>query len=132
MPACSHLATCCPIGTMDGPCVTPATSYLLGFSTRRMEKLVEQLGINRLSKSQVSVMAKDPQRPSRGGPHPATGCRPYTFLAAVTMKVREAGRVVNVACMVASGVNATAAVRSSAWRSAQLSPKPAGCSSSAA
>jgi putative transposase len=61
---------------MDGPCVTPATSYLLGVSTRRMEKLVEQLGINGLSKSQVSVMAKDPQRPSRGGPHPATGCRP--------------------------------------------------------
>jgi hypothetical protein len=57
---------------------------------------------------------------------------PYTFLAAVTMKVREAGRVVNVACLVATGVNATATVRSSAWRSAQLSPKPAGCSSSAA
>jgi putative transposase len=36
-----------------------ATSYLLGVSTRRMEKLVEQLGITRLSKSQVSVMAKD-------------------------------------------------------------------------
>jgi transposase-like protein len=36
-----------------------ATSYLLGVSTRRMEKLVERLGITRLSKSQVSVMAKD-------------------------------------------------------------------------
>ena len=36
-----------------------ATSYLLGVSTRRMEKLVEQLGITRLSKSQVSVMAKE-------------------------------------------------------------------------
>src|SRR5215203_5734794 len=36
-----------------------ATSYLLGVSTRRMEKLVEQLGITRLSKSQVSDMAKD-------------------------------------------------------------------------
>ncbi len=36
-----------------------ATCYLLGVSTRRMEKLVEQLGITRLSKSQVSVMAKD-------------------------------------------------------------------------
>lgn len=32
-----------------------ATSYLLGVSTRRMEKLVETLGITRLSKSQVSV-----------------------------------------------------------------------------
>src|SRR5215831_1354528 len=36
-----------------------ATCYLLGVSTRRMEKLVETLGITRLSKSQVSVMAAD-------------------------------------------------------------------------
>ena len=36
-----------------------ATCYLLGVWTRRMEKLVETLGITRLSKSQVSVMAKD-------------------------------------------------------------------------
>jgi putative transposase len=41
-----------------------ATSYLLGVSTRRMEKLVEQLGITGLSKSQVSVMAR-PVRPDR-------------------------------------------------------------------
>jgi transposase-like protein len=33
-----------------------ATAYLLGVSTRRMERLVETLGITRLSKSQVSVM----------------------------------------------------------------------------
>jgi putative transposase len=36
-----------------------ATCYLLGVSTRRMEKLVESLGITRLSKSQVSVMATE-------------------------------------------------------------------------
>lgn len=36
-----------------------ATSYLLGVSTRRMEKLVEQLGITRLLKSRVSVMARE-------------------------------------------------------------------------
>ncbi len=36
-----------------------ATCYLLGVSTRRMEKLVETLGITRLTKSQVSVMAKE-------------------------------------------------------------------------
>ena len=36
-----------------------ATSYLLGVSTRRMERLVETLGVTRLSKSQVSEMAKD-------------------------------------------------------------------------
>ena len=36
-----------------------ATCYLLGVSTRRMDKLVETLGITGLSKSQVSVMAKE-------------------------------------------------------------------------
>ncbi len=36
-----------------------ATCYLLGVSTRRMEKLVESLGITRLSRSQVSEMARD-------------------------------------------------------------------------
>ena len=36
-----------------------ATCYLLGVSTRRMEKLVETLGITRLSQSQVSEMARD-------------------------------------------------------------------------
>ena len=36
-----------------------ATSYLLGVSTRQMEKLVQTLGITRLSKSQVSMMATD-------------------------------------------------------------------------
>ena len=85
-----------------------ATCYLLGVSTRRMDKLVRTLGITGLSKSQVSVMAKDLDeqvaafrtRPLHEGP--------YTFVAAdaLTMKVREAGRVVKVAVMVATGVNA--------------------------
>ncbi|MEV5324999.1 transposase, partial [Nonomuraea sp. NPDC052634] len=35
-----------------------ATSYLLGVSTRRVDKLIEQLGITHISKSQVSQMAK--------------------------------------------------------------------------
>jgi putative transposase len=85
-----------------------ATSYLLGVSTRRMEKLVEQLGINRLSKSQVSVMAKDLDAQVEAFRNRPLDAGPYTFVAAdaLTMKVREAGRVVNVACLVATGVNA--------------------------
>jgi len=85
-----------------------ATSYLLGVSTRRMEKLVATLGIDRLSKSQVSEMAKslDEQvaafrtRPLDNGP--------YTFLAAdaLVLKVREEGRTVKVHALVATGVNA--------------------------
>src|SRR5215471_15978136 len=85
-----------------------ATSYLLGVSTRRMEKLVGALGITRLSKSQVSQMARDLDeqveafrtRPLDGGP--------YTFVAAgaLVLKVRENGRIASLHALLATGVNA--------------------------
>jgi transposase-like protein len=85
-----------------------ATCYLLGVSTRRMEKLVDALGITRLSKSQVSVMAAELDATVaefRGRP---LDQGPYTFVAAdaLVLKVREGGRVVNVHALVATGVNA--------------------------
>ena len=84
-----------------------ATSYLLGVSTRRMEKLVETLGITRLSKSQVSIMAKGLDAQVEAFRTRPLDAGPYTFVAAdaLTMKVREAGRVINVACLIATGVN---------------------------
>ena len=85
-----------------------ATCYLLGVSTRRMEKLVETLGITRLSQvaglgdgQELDAHVEDFRtRPLDQGP--------YTFLAAdaLTMKVREGGRVVNTHVLVATGVNA--------------------------
>jgi transposase-like protein len=86
-----------------------ATCYLLGVSTRRMDKLVQSLGIIGLSKSQVSEMAKEldahveqfrTRRLDQAGP--------FTFLAAdaLVLKVREGGRVVGVHALVATGVNA--------------------------
>ena len=85
-----------------------ATCYLLGVSTRRMEKLVETLGITRLSKSQVSVMAKELDAHVEDFRTRPLDAGPYTFLAAdaLTMKVREGGRVVNTHVLVATGVNA--------------------------
>src|SRR4051795_9453455 len=85
-----------------------ATCYLLGGSTRRMEKLVETLGITRLSKSQVSVMARELDAQVEDFRTRPLDAGPYTFLAAdaLTMKVREGGRVVNVHALVATGVNA--------------------------
>ncbi len=85
-----------------------ATCYLLGVSTRRMEKLVETLGITRLSKSQVSVMAKELDEHVESFRTRPLDAGPYTFVAAdaLTMKVREGGRVVNVHALVATGVNA--------------------------
>jgi putative transposase len=84
-----------------------ATCYLLGVSTRRMEKLVESLGITRLSKSQVSEMAKDLDAQVADFRHRPLDAGPYTFLAAdaLVLKVREGGRVVNVHALIATGVN---------------------------
>jgi putative transposase len=85
-----------------------ATSYLLGVSTRRMEKLVETLGITRLSKSQVSIMAKDLDEQVEAFRTRPLDAGPYTFLAAdaLVLKVREAKRTVNVHALLAVGVNA--------------------------
>jgi transposase-like protein len=85
-----------------------ATCYLLGVSTRRMEKLVESLGITRLSKSQVSEMARDLDAQVADFRHRPLDAGPYTFVAAdaLVLKVREGGRVVGVHALVATGVNA--------------------------
>ncbi len=84
-----------------------ATSYLLGVSTRRMEKLVETLGITRLSKSQVSVMAKDLDEQVEAFRTRPLDAGPYTFLAAdaLVLKVREGGRTINVHALLATAVN---------------------------
>ena len=82
-------------------------SYVRGVSTRRIEGLVRTLGIERISKSRVSQMAKELDhqveafrtRPLDGGPYT------YLWLDAITQKVREDGRICNVACVIATGVN---------------------------
>ena len=85
-----------------------ATCYLLGVSTRRMDRLVQSLGITGLSRSQVSEMAKDLDAHVADFRTRPLDAGPYTFLAAdaLMMKVREGGRVINVAVLVATGVNA--------------------------
>ena len=68
----------------------------------------QSLGITGLSKSQVSEMAKDLDEQVAAFRTRPLDDGPYTFVAAdaLTMKVREGGRVVKVAVMVATGVNA--------------------------
>jgi putative transposase len=85
-----------------------ADCYLAGVSTRRMDKLVKTLGINSLSKSQVSRMAADLDEHVESFRHrPLDAAGPFTFVAAdaLTMKVREGGRVVNAVVLLATGVN---------------------------
>jgi putative transposase len=86
-----------------------ADCYLAGVSTRRMDKLVKQLGIDSLSKSQVSRMAADLDAIVADFRHrPLGDAGPFTFVAAdaLTMKVREGGRVINAVVLLATGVNA--------------------------
>ena len=73
-----------------------------------MEKLVQTLGITRLSKSQVSVMAKDLDSHVEDFRSRPLDAEPCTFVAAdaLVLKVREGGQVVNVHALLATGVNA--------------------------
>ncbi|MFD1891581.1 IS256 family transposase, partial [Luteococcus peritonei] len=85
-----------------------ADCYLAGVSTRRMDKLVKTLGIDRLSKSQVSRMAAELDDHVEQFRHrPLSDAGPFTFVTAdaLTMKVREGGRVINSVVMLATGVN---------------------------
>ena len=85
-----------------------ATSYLLGVSTRRVEKLVQALGVTSLSKSQVSIMARELDEQVEAFRTRPLDQGPYTFVAAdaLALKVREGGRVVQVHALLATGVNA--------------------------
>ena len=86
-----------------------ADAYLAGVSTRRMDKLVGALGINSLSKSQVSRMATDLDAQVEAfRRRPLGQAGPFTFVAAdaLTMKVREDSRVINAVVLLATGVNA--------------------------
>jgi putative transposase len=85
-----------------------ATSYLLGVSTRRVEKLAASLDVAGLSKSQVSAMAAELDELVEGFRNRPLDAGPYTFcwIDALTQKVREGGRTVNVHCLIATGVNA--------------------------
>ncbi len=85
-----------------------AQCYVEGVSTRRVDDVVKSMGIDGISKSQVSELAGSldevvsafRSRPLDAGPYS------YVWLDALTQKVREGGRIVNVAVVVATGVNA--------------------------
>jgi putative transposase len=81
-------------------------AYVAGVSTRRVEDLVETLGITSMSKSQVSRMcaALDAEVEAFRSRSLADETYPYLWLDATYLKVREGGRVVSMAALVATGV----------------------------
>jgi len=80
-------------------------AYVLGVSTRRVDDLVASLGITGISKSEVSrICAALDAEVGVFRDRPLVEAYPYVFLDATYLKVREAGRVVSMAALVATGV----------------------------
>jgi transposase-like protein len=81
--------------------------YVRGVSTRRVDGLVRRLGLEGISKSQVSDLAKELDEVVEGFRNRPLADGPYTFvwLDAMTQRCREGGRVVNVVTVIAIGVN---------------------------
>jgi transposase-like protein len=84
-----------------------ADAYLAGVSTRRVEKLVQQLGVERISKSQVSRLAQSLDQIVEDFRTRPLDASPYAYvtLDALVVKCREGGRTVNVCVVHAVGVN---------------------------
>jgi len=81
-------------------------AYVKGISTRKVDDLVRALGIDGISRSEVSRICRVLDEEVRTFLHrPIEGEHPYVWLDATFHKVRQDGRVVSVATVVAIGVN---------------------------
>ena len=81
--------------------------YIQGISTRSVDDLVKAMGMSGISKSQVSRLCEEiDERVKAFLDRPIEGDWPYLWIDATYLKVRQAGRIVSVAVIVAVGVNA--------------------------
>jgi len=81
-------------------------AYVQGVSTRSVDDLVRAMGMDGISKSQVSRLCEEIDekvKPFLG--RPIEGDWPYVWLDATYVKVRQAGRIVSLAVVIAIGVN---------------------------
>ena len=81
-------------------------AYVHGVSTRAVDDLVKAMGGSGVSKSQVSRLCEEiDERVNAFLSRPLEGAWPYLWIDATYVKVREAGRIVSMAVIVAVGVN---------------------------
>ena len=81
-------------------------AYIQGVSTRSVDNLVKALGMSGVSKSQVSRLCEEiDDRVKTFLDRPIEGDWPYLWIDATYVKVRQNGRIVSVAVIVAVGVN---------------------------
>jgi transposase-like protein len=83
-------------------------AYVQGVSTRRVDELVQALGLHGISKSQVSVLCQElDAEVERFRTRPLSeACYPYVWLDATYLKARAHGRVASQAVVIAIGLNA--------------------------
>jgi putative transposase len=83
-------------------------AYVNGVSTRKVDRLVEQLGIQGMSKDRVSRMCRElDEHVEQFRARPLEGAYPYLWLDAKHLKVRDRGRVVSKALVIAYAVHDT-------------------------
>ena len=83
-------------------------AYVQGVSTRRVDELVQALGLSGISKSQVSRICQElDAEVERFRSRRLEGPYPYLWLDATYVRVRQDGRVVSMAVVIAIGVRAT-------------------------
>jgi putative transposase len=81
-------------------------AYVHGVSTRSVDELVKAMGMTGISKSQVSRLCTEiDERVNAFLSRPIEGDWPYLWIDATYLKVREAGRIVSVAVIIAVAVN---------------------------
>src|ERR671916_316421 len=81
-------------------------AWVAGVSTRKVDDLVQAMGLSGISKSQVSKLCKEiDERVSAFLKRPLSGEWPYLWLDATYLKVRESGRIVSVAAIIAVAAN---------------------------
>src|SRR6478672_1217638 len=81
-------------------------AWIGGVSTRRVDELVQAMGLNGISKSQVSKLCKDiDERVNAFLDRPIDGEWPYLWLDATYLKVRDGGRIISVAAIIAVAVS---------------------------
>ena len=81
-------------------------AYVQGISTRSVDELVKAMGMTGISKSQVSrLCAEIDERVGAFLDRPIEGDWPYLWIDATYLKVREGGRIVSVAVIIAVAVN---------------------------
>lgn len=81
-------------------------AYIQGISTRSVDDLVKALGMDGISKSQVSRLCEElDEKVHAFLDRPIEGDWPYLWIDATYVKVRQNGRIVSVAVIIAVGVN---------------------------